>query len=827
MRILKLSIEHVRGIHDMVLEPRGENLAIWGPNGSGKSAVVDALDFLLTGEISRLTGRGAGALSLKSHGPHVDHKAADARVTAEVSLAGIAEPIELARCMKAPKELEYDEAFSDVLEPIIHAASQHQHVLARRELLRFITAEPASRAEEIQNLLSLAPIEKTRSTLVSLRNGARKDREAEEKGVDKAKSAVAATAQLDTFDSHLLLETINKCRAVLGAEAITELDHENLLVDLALPKPKEGTQSINVTALKATFTKLAGQLPEDGDNSLPEADKQLRILLSSIRSDEIKRLQAARLNLYKAGLPLVPESGECPLCETEWSRGVLSKRIQDRIEQAELATSELKEAGLLADEILKRAGLAIPAIDRIVAALDSVGMAEDASPLREWRDRLEGLQTSLRDPLGSYPAEGQTASSVAGLLAEPNFGEELSALLKRVSAEHPAASPEQVALGTLTQLEVSLRSLEERKADLEVAERSEAQAVALHDSFISARDEILGGLYSEICERFIQLYSELHSNDEGGFNALLEPDGAGLRLEVDFFGRGEHPPHALHSEGHQDSMGLCLYLALAEHLVGDVIKLTILDDVVMSVDSEHRRGVCEALKKHFPDRQFLITTHDKTWMNQLRTTGVVARENIWEFFNWDIDTGPHVALEPDLWSRVDERLGANDVNLASSLLRRGSEQFFSLVCDCLETPVRFSLEGKHDLGDLLPAAIGQLNRDIKAAMKAARSWGDTDALDRLKEFRSTVGQVVERTDMERWPVNPSVHFSAWENFTKQDFIPVKEAFQDLHGLFVCQNPKCGSILRVEKKGMVRSTVRCSCGDIFWNLETNKGKAAGK
>ena len=59
-----------------------------------------------------------------------------------------------------------------------------------------------------------------------------------------------------------------------------------------------------------------------------------------------------------------------------------------------------------------------------------------------------------------------------------------------------------------------------------------------------------------------------------------------LNLEVGFYGRGTFPPHAFHSEGHQDSMGLCLYLALAERLTEGLIDLIILDDVVMSVDVE-------------------------------------------------------------------------------------------------------------------------------------------------------------------------------------------------------------------------------------------------
>ena len=65
MKIQKLQINKFRGIVDLILTPGEESLVLWGPNGSGKSAVVDAIDFLLTGKIARLLGEGTSGISLK------------------------------------------------------------------------------------------------------------------------------------------------------------------------------------------------------------------------------------------------------------------------------------------------------------------------------------------------------------------------------------------------------------------------------------------------------------------------------------------------------------------------------------------------------------------------------------------------------------------------------------------------------------------------------------------------------------------------------------------------------------------------------------------
>lgn len=288
-----------------------------------------------------------------------------------------------------------------------------------------------------------------------------------------------------------------------------------------------------------------------------------------------------------------------------------------------------------------------------------------------------------------------------------------------------------------------------------------------------------------------------------------------MDFEVDFYGRGKHPPHALHSEGHQDSMGVCLYLALAEKLAAGIIDLIVLDDVVMSVDADHRRGVCNILASSFPGRQFLITTHDKTWATQLRSEGVVDSKRTMHFFNWHVATGPVVDNEVDMWQRIEEDLEHSNIEGAAHRLRRGSEQFFATVCDMLQAPVKYRLDGRWELGDYLPAAIGRYRDLLKQAKKAAQSWGDKERFDKLQEYESVAATVFSRSQVEQWAINANVHYNSWASFSEKDFRPVVEAFQNLHQLFVCTT--CHGHLRLVTAGIAPSAVRCTCGGVDWNL----------
>ena len=52
---------------------------MYGPNGSGKSSIVNAIDFLLTGKISRMAGEGTVGINFKKHGIHVNAKSKEGK----------------------------------------------------------------------------------------------------------------------------------------------------------------------------------------------------------------------------------------------------------------------------------------------------------------------------------------------------------------------------------------------------------------------------------------------------------------------------------------------------------------------------------------------------------------------------------------------------------------------------------------------------------------------------------------------------------------------------------------------------------------------------
>jgi AAA15 family ATPase/GTPase len=256
MKILELDIQNVRGIPNLSLKPGGKNLVIWGLNGSGKSAVVDAIDFLLTSHISRLIGEGTGEISLAKHGPHIDHKPKEAIVRALIKLDLIKEPVEIKRCMDKPLEVEIncEKESKKFVEFVLWNAQRGQHVLARREILKYIHSEAGNRAKRIQELLNLSEIENIRSALVTVKHKAEEEYRASQRGVKTAEVAIPQTVNEKDFSQQSIIDYSNKNRKILGGNDLTKVTTQNIQKDIRKPADASNVIGMNSEVVPKNWT---------------------------------------------------------------------------------------------------------------------------------------------------------------------------------------------------------------------------------------------------------------------------------------------------------------------------------------------------------------------------------------------------------------------------------------------------------------------------------------------------------------------------------------------------------------------------------------------
>ncbi|HNS26345.1 MAG TPA: chromosome segregation protein SMC, partial [Methanobacteriaceae archaeon] len=302
-------------------------------------------------------------------------------------------------------------------------------------------------------------------------------------------------------------------------------------------------------------------------------------------------------------MDLLDDTGLCPLCETSWEPAQLKEHLEENLHRYQEAKDDLNRLDLLSNEIIDCINRLKNSLDEVKKARKEWKLVDNYLELDVWGAELDKLSEKI----------GDNDSGKIDLHVPENLSQIVGELLEISKNKSSPPSSEQTSWDHLTRLEENLKNLEIAQEDCKIQYGSYQRAEILLQAFEDSRKEVLNELYSDIKDRFVELYRELHGIDEAEFEAALTSAGAGIDFQVDFHGRGEHPPHALHSEGHQDSMGICLYLALAERLTQGYIDLIILDDVMMSVDAPHRRRICHLLADFFKGKQFFITTHDRIW----------------------------------------------------------------------------------------------------------------------------------------------------------------------------------------------------------------------
>lgn len=228
-------------------------------------------------------------------------------------------------------------------------------------------------------------------------------------------------------------------------------------------------------------------------------------------------------------------------------------------------------------------------------------------------------------------------------------------------------------------------------------------------------------------------------------------------------------PQNIFSEANLDLLILLLYVSIfrvaQEYGQSNVL---VLDDILQSVDSTIRTKFVDYLLTELKMTQFIITVHDKLWLNQLRVLFQRHSHKLKEFhvLNWDFQNGPNLMEVnfPKSDDSLKKAIETNNPLIVASL----TGVFLERICQRLSVHMSISLHRKNDdkytLGELWPGIYKILK---KTALKSI-----VDNINHLLFIRNFIG----------------CHYNEWaESLSDMEIHSFAHSVQELYENVFCTN----------------------------------------
>jgi len=685
-----------------ILPVGDKGAVIFGENGSGKSSLIDALEYGLTGH-STLYAEDRMGVNWVTGSPHLVDGAPDIAVVVSDG------PDEF--------ELRFDDV-PDTLSPQgrtwIDSAARASFVLRRHMLLSFIGVQPRDRYNLLEPFLALGQYSVIEDALRLSLNRFRTEHFSIDGEISRLTTTLRSVFQLstgDNVDRTVILAKINRELVSLGLPAISEtntLDHAQAAVNHVLGDRAKSDRIATIAALKLQMQRLPtveSLLPLlDGYNEAAQ----------SLETDVAGRAGQVITELLRESRDIISTSAlaTCPVCEQEIDRDAVVLRLNARIES---------DAKITAARHLKRerSEAAIRAMRTLQDALHRLSQEWNSvvgSPVPPEFTRLSNTVDAFLSELDADTINAAKGAELHAQLISASFPYEahIGLLEERLASEGEGERRRiasvafafiDSALKDLTVLEAAHRKRKKVISDEHVVER-------LYGHAVDARKAGVQSMLDTVSATANRYYSAIHPDEDIGESSLAVRDAATSSVNLSTIFHGHEEPPLLHfSESHLDTLGLCYFLALRKHETARLptYKVLVLDDVMHSVDAEHRSRVAQLLKSEFSDHQLIVTTHDDFFyevLHQVLGSGFAYHR----IANWDLSAGPVLAdpsTDLDIVLEAKGRASRRPADL-SSACGRFLEGYLKQIAERLEISVPARFSRKADIGSLWPPVASKL-----------------------------------------------------------------------------------------------------------------------
>jgi chromosome segregation protein len=599
---------------------------ITGRNGVGKSTAFDALDFVLTGTISKYDVRGAKGGGLEEHLWWIGEKAPEDHYVSVGFTNGSGLSMELTRrrdgslssgdlVALAPLLCKNAEEMPSWAETLMRTSLIRDETIAAlsfdlSEQARFTAVRAALGAGEVADVGARLRAITQQAEISKEEQVTRHTKAHEELGraltaLTEARSA--AGGQNDVAAAEKLIQTrldktgSGKSHTVAGRQLINEHRQRISAIKNALADGER---------LQAERSKI--ETPEflERLRAHQELLNQTELILSAARgrakiaSDEFARAQvrdatlSAYLTLLDSGEQVGLQNGLCPLCASAQEQ----QQFMDAIHAAREILKEKRPEAAEASSALSAASQEARQIEGQLSTLTEELRQMEAQRSRV-RENFEELTLRFRDLNIGTPGERDEA--VQALL---RLQEDLSLIEQATSVVETSGVQDRVA-SSISKVEQLRVHVEEEATRLTLAERAVERATQIETAAKVVANEIISEQVDTVLPLLKELYQRLRPHADW---REIEIDIAGqVRASLNFsVGDGKNPQF-LFSSGQRRAAGLAFLLALHLSRPWCGLETLLLDDPVQHIDDYRALNLVEVLSTvRRSGRQVIIAVED-------------------------------------------------------------------------------------------------------------------------------------------------------------------------------------------------------------------------
>jgi len=597
MRIKDIQLSWFRGAAEPVsLEPDSKSMVVYGANGSGKSSFVDAVEYVLNdGRIRHLAHEYSGKRQEKAV-PNT-HRPQGAKT--ELRFTFMNEAV-----LKNEIKKDGSAAGSGAEAIAMSTWDYRRTVLRQDEVSAFIHDTKGEKYSALLPLLGLDQMEVAAENLRQLTK------------------AIEQQAKVKEAQGFLRGIEIRR-KATFG-----EIGGDQILQRIADLHARYCPDNAATKDAPARCTELAAAL--ETRIARFSADQRRHLALQTVADLGLKHqvgaVRASNAQLAGTFEPLIMERLEVLQSTTTFADKLGDQGAVDCPACGRSITVDGFKAHVVAEherlqDIIDTFNTRKAAIGALCDAVKSVRTSMSKIDAKTWRDQV--AKTSLAHSLTYLDAlDVEALRTSCGEKDLESIEAKVLPLINAASVASKDAPPD------VQELSSDRQKVEVGTAVIDAKEQP--SAVLRAQTLIAFIKSLEEGIREEIRLRGQTVIDDI-STDLKTMWAILHPDEAiedvrfylpkdvdkAIDISLKFYGVAQESPRLTLSEGYRNSLGLCIFLAMAKRDASKDRPL-FLDDVVVSLDRDHRGLIVELIEKEFSERQVIILTHDRDWYTELR-----------------------------------------------------------------------------------------------------------------------------------------------------------------------------------------------------------------